>query len=197
MKNRKDHEAELEGGVKLLAVLVGQSNGGADIENTKSQRGKKSKLGKKQKSQEVSENVRDALTSGLRKVDHSLQEEEMSDGPSPSGQGEEILREHADPGNGTEEDDQAVGLLEEGKRVRKAGSKKLSKEKLERLNEKYRKRGVVYVSRIPPHMKPLKLRHMLEPFGEVLRIYLAPEDSAIRARRKRAGGDSGKNYTEG
>lgn len=37
------------------------------------------------------------------------------------------------------------------------------------------KRGVVYLSRIPPHMKPLKLRHLLEPFGEVLRIYLAPE----------------------
>lgn len=37
------------------------------------------------------------------------------------------------------------------------------------------KRGVVYLSRIPPHMKPLKLRHLLESFGEVLRIYLAPE----------------------
>lgn len=59
------------------------------------------------------------------------------------------------------------------------------------------KRGVVYLSRIPPHMKPLKLRHLLEPFGEVLRIYLAPEDAAARLRRKRAGGNTGKNFTEG
>ncbi|KAG0603576.1 hypothetical protein M758_10G104100 [Ceratodon purpureus] len=59
------------------------------------------------------------------------------------------------------------------------------------------KRGVVYLSRIPPHMKPLKLRHLLESFGEVLRIYLAPEDAAARMRRKRAGGNTGKNFTEG
>lgn len=37
------------------------------------------------------------------------------------------------------------------------------------------KRGVCYLSRIPPHLKPLKLRHLLSQFGEVLRIYLAPE----------------------
>jgi hypothetical protein len=29
------------------------------------------------------------------------------------------------------------------------------------------RRGIVYVSRIPPHMKPHKLRQLLEPFGEV------------------------------
>jgi hypothetical protein len=122
-----------------------------------------------------------------------------SDSPGPSGQSQGS----ADAIGDSDHDLQAGqtgenGQTEEnGKQRRKAGSKKLSKEKLEKLNEKYRKRGVVYISRIPPHLKPLKLRHMLEPHGEVLRIYLAPEDSAIRLRRKRAGGDSGKNFTEG
>lgn len=41
------------------------------------------------------------------------------------------------------------------------------------------KRGVCYLSRIPPHLKPLKLRHLLSQFGEVLRIYLAPEGAKI------------------
>lgn len=59
------------------------------------------------------------------------------------------------------------------------------------------KRGVCYISRLPPHMKPLKLRHLLSDYGEVLRIYLVPEDPAVRMRRKKAGGNSGKNFTEG
>lgn len=33
----------------------------------------------------------------------------------------------------------------------------------------------VYLSRIPPFMKPVKVRHLLERHAEVGRIYLAPE----------------------
>jgi hypothetical protein len=33
----------------------------------------------------------------------------------------------------------------------------------------------VYISRVPPFMKPAKLRHLLEQHGEVLRLYLAAE----------------------
>lgn len=36
-------------------------------------------------------------------------------------------------------------------------------------------RGVVYLSRIPPYMQPQKIRHLLGQYGEVIRIYLAPE----------------------
>lgn len=59
------------------------------------------------------------------------------------------------------------------------GEKKVRKKKRTELGEDFLKvagkRGVCYLSRIPPHMKPLKLRHLLSQFGEVLRIYLAPE----------------------
>jgi hypothetical protein len=37
------------------------------------------------------------------------------------------------------------------------------------------KRGVCYLSRVPPHMNPSHLRQMLSMYGEVLRIYLVPE----------------------
>ncbi len=35
--------------------------------------------------------------------------------------------------------------------------------------------GVVYLSRVPPYMKPHKLKHLLMPYGRVGRVYLQPE----------------------
>lgn len=60
-----------------------------------------------------------------------------------------------------------------------------------------KKSGVVYLSRIPPFMKPAKLRSLLEPYGTINRIFLAPEDPTAHARRVRAGGNKKKSYTEG
>ncbi len=45
--------------------------------------------------------------------------------------------------------------------------------------------------------KPAKLRHMLGQHGELGRVYLVPEDPLARKRRKQAGRNSGKNFTEG
>lgn len=63
--------------------------------------------------------------------------------------------------------------------------------------EAIRKSGVVYLSRIPPFMKPAKLRSLLEPYGTINRIFLAPEDGASHTRRVRAGGNKKRLYTEG
>ena len=35
--------------------------------------------------------------------------------------------------------------------------------------------GVIYLSRIPPYMKPHKLKHLLSPYGTVGHIFLQPE----------------------
>eukprot|EP00890_Picochlorum_soloecismus_P006833 jgi/Picsp_1/975/NSC_04459-R1_protein len=64
-----------------------------------------------------------------------------------------------------------------------------SSKKLKRIIEKAEKRGIVY--------KPQKLRHLLEQYGEVGRVYLAPEDPLVRKKRKKMGGNSGRNFTEG
>jgi ESF2/ABP1 family protein len=91
---------------------------------------------------------------------------------------------------------------QQGEGEEKNNTKKKKKNRRRVLEEQAKvggKRGICYLSRIPPHLKPLKLRHLLSQFGEVLRIYLAPEDAAARRmRRKRVkGGNSGKNFTEG
>ena len=38
---------------------------------------------------------------------------------------------------------------------------------------------------------------MLSQYGELGRVYLVPEDPLARKRRKQAGKNSGKNFTEG
>lgn len=57
--------------------------------------------------------------------------------------------------------------------------KEPKKGKLIKEAEEYKqaldKRGVIYISRVPPFMKPNKVRNMFEQYGEVTRLYLAEE----------------------
>lgn len=55
--------------------------------------------------------------------------------------------------------------------------KKIMKRKKGLLKEaaKANMRGICYLSRVPPHMDPLKLRQILSQYGEIQRIYLVPE----------------------
>lgn len=75
--------------------------------------------------------------------------------------------------------------------------KPISKKELEKREKQIKKTGVVYISRIPPFMKPDKLKHILSRFGEVNRIFLVPEDPKVRARRVKYGGNKKKCFTEG
>eukprot|EP00949_MAST-11_sp_MAST-11-sp1_P005459 g5459.t1 len=67
----------------------------------------------------------------------------------------------------------------------------------ERYKEKQDRRGVIYLSRIPPYMKHTKVRSLLEVYGEITNMHLAEEDPSLRRRRRKAGGNSKKRYTEG
>lgn len=51
----------------------------------------------------------------------------------------------------------------------------LTPEALEKFQAARDKAGIVYLSKIPPFMKPVKLRHLLGKFGALGRVYLAPE----------------------
>jgi ESF2/ABP1 family protein len=73
----------------------------------------------------------------------------------------------------------------------------LAKKNLVATEAAIKKSGVVYLSRIPPFMKPIKLRSLLQPYGTINRIFLAPEDPAAHARRVRAGGNKKRSFTEG
>lgn len=59
------------------------------------------------------------------------------------------------------------------------------------------RRGVVYLSRVPPGLKPWSLREMLSPFGTVERTYLRAESDAARSARLRGGGSRRSRYIDG
>lgn len=59
------------------------------------------------------------------------------------------------------------------------------------------KSGVIYISRVPPFMKPLVLRSLLNPYGAVGRIFLTPEPSTSRTQRLRNGGTRRKLFLDG
>ncbi|KOS18253.1 Pre-rRNA-processing protein ESF2 [Escovopsis weberi] len=73
----------------------------------------------------------------------------------------------------------------------------ITKKNLVATEAAIKKSGVVYMSRVPPFMKPNKLRSLLAPYGEINRIFLAPEDPVARARRVKGGGNKRKTFTEG
>eukprot|EP00183_Erythrolobus_madagascarensis_P000405 CAMPEP_0185848496 /NCGR_PEP_ID=MMETSP1354-20130828/3348_1 /TAXON_ID=708628 /ORGANISM="Erythrolobus madagascarensis, Strain CCMP3276" /LENGTH=265 /DNA_ID=CAMNT_0028548899 /DNA_START=1 /DNA_END=798 /DNA_ORIENTATION=+ len=63
----------------------------------------------------------------------------------------------------------------------------MTAEELEMYQKEYRRRGVVFVGRLPPRFGPNQLRSLLQKHADVLRIYLAPVDN-----RDEAGGANRK-----
>ncbi|KAF8102057.1 hypothetical protein N665_0201s0346 [Sinapis alba] len=97
----------------------------------------------------------------------------------------------------------ANGVVSEEKSTETVKSQKVDRKK-KKLKEKLLKeatkadnRGVCYLSRIPPHMDHVRLRQILSQFGEIGRIYLAPEDPEAQVHRKKAGGFRGQLFSEG
>lgn len=65
------------------------------------------------------------------------------------------------------------------------------------LESKKDKSGVIYLSRVPPFMKPMVLRSLLTPYGAVGRIFLTPEDHSKRQQRLKNGGTRRKLFLDG
>lgn len=72
---------------------------------------------------------------------------------------------HQGPGN-------SDGLVQGHVGKMKRPLKPLNKKKVDRYNEGLKKRGVVYLSRVPPFMKPAKIKHLMEQHGIVSRVSL-------------------------
>lgn len=66
-----------------------------------------------------------------------------------------------------------------------------------KYTDKIQKRGVIYISRVPPFMKPNRVRSIFEQYGEVTRLFLAEEESYKRKARKAKGGNGSKQFAEG
>lgn len=97
--------------------------------------------------------------------------------------------------NNNETDDSDEDNITTSEKKRKVF--KLSLDKTEDFNEKLRKRGVVYISRIPPRMNPTKVKQLLSEFGVITRVFLVEEDQSVRKRRRKNGGSGAKRYVEG
>ena len=60
---------------------------------------------------------------------------------------------------------------------------------------KSKKSGIVYLSRVPPHLKPMRLKQMLSVHGKVDRVYLSLEHGS--GSKSKNGKKQGKSYSEG
>ncbi|KAL0949781.1 hypothetical protein HGRIS_009820 [Hohenbuehelia grisea] len=57
--------------------------------------------------------------------------------------------------------------------------------------------GVVYISRIPPGMRPAKVRHLMSAYGEIGRVYLQQEDAKRAYLRRKFTSTKKAHFTEG
>jgi len=120
---------------------------------------------------------------------------------------------HSDPSelvssgqnDGEDQSDQEMGESEENisttERSSEEGVPKKRKRPLDRpseTQEELRKRGVVYMSRIPPLMKVHHIRKLLSEWAPLKRIYCAVETAEeAKKRRKRIGGSKKPQLKEG
>ena len=126
--------------------------------------------------------------------DASASADELSDGDDHAGNINITQQPHPHADNDIDIDN------EEQPSANKPKKKKVRKLKLsatQDFNAKLQKRGIVYLSRVPPRMGPAKVKTLLADFGTITRIYLVEEDKTRRKKRRKAGGSGGKRYTEG
>ncbi|KAI9723982.1 MAG: hypothetical protein M1812_000700 [Candelaria pacifica] len=147
-----------------------------------------------------------ALDDGSDPDDHDSQVEEELNG---YGSEEESLKEQENAaslgllGAGTAHSGE-LGTVDQPQQRRRSKRDKaqstiqsLSPSQLARSQRATKKTGVIYLSRVPPFMKPQTVKHLLSPFGTIGRIFLSPEDSTAHTRRVKSGGNKKRSFTDG
>ncbi|KAJ0118688.1 pre-rrna-processing protein esf2 [Diaporthe amygdali] len=160
----------------------------------------------------VQDNSEDELQKGGRSAkrrrvedDSDLDDEEFSDDAGPDAEGSDSEPEDGESNKPQKPDTGKKRREESGSREEDSNTqpddirlvKPLLKKNPVATEAAIKKSGVVYISRIPPFMKPHKLRSLLGNYGTINRIFLAPEDPMAHQRRVRNGGNKKKMYTEG
>lgn len=81
----------------------------------------------------------------------------------------------------------------------KSPSISASHKQAQKAQKAARRTGVIYISRVPPFMKPQTLKHFLAPHAPkgLGRIFLTPEDHVAHTTRVRKGGNKKKSFTDG
>lgn len=142
-------------------------------------------MGKNSKKREEEEEEDEAVLSDEENEEQSVQRDDDDDDDA-SNDGDE------------DHDEENDDIISAEKRTKMKKIHKLSLTETEDFNEKLKKRGVLYIARIPPRMTPTKVKALLSDFAEVTRVYLVEEDPTVRKRRRKEHGKSGgKRYVEG
>ncbi|XP_019562883.3 activator of basal transcription 1-like [Aedes albopictus] len=105
---------------------------------------------------------------------------------------EDVVSDHSEP-----ESEQNSEANDDSEPESEESEPKRSKVKLVTPLKK-KKTGIIYISSIPKHMNVTILRELLEPYGDVGRIYLQPERKDGAIKKKTAKGKRAMlRYTEG
>eukprot|EP00744_Colponema_vietnamica_P023998 GILI01034888.1.p1 GENE.GILI01034888.1~~GILI01034888.1.p1 ORF type:complete len:343 (+),score=110.19 GILI01034888.1:86-1114(+) len=125
-------------------------------------------------------------------------EEELDLNEDDFDEDEDLEEEDGEDGNVEDQDDADEDEEEAVKKTKiRPLDNELSSGMLQEFQEEADRKGVVYISRVPPFMKVDKLRHLLSQFGEIGRIYLTPEDASAYKKRKQAGGNKKQKFIDG
>ena len=125
--------------------------------------------------------------------DDDREEDQREDGPNDDRSDDNNKEDHEKDSDDNDDEESDKKKSKKKKKVHR-----LSLTETENFNEKLKKRGVIYIARIPPKLTPTKIKSLLSEFCEVTRIYLVEEDATVRKRRKKEYGRSGgKRYVEG
>ncbi|CCE62167.1 hypothetical protein TPHA_0C00100 [Tetrapisispora phaffii CBS 4417] len=119
------------------------------------------------------------------------------------------IKQNDDVANEKSDDDASIDdKLDEGKVEINSGTtenerKEALKKKMDAFNtlkaqrKARHKTGVIYLSAIPPYMKPAKMRQILSRFGELDRLFLKRESDQKYKSRVKGGGNKKTKYEEG
>ncbi|THH33571.1 hypothetical protein EUX98_g513 [Antrodiella citrinella] len=135
-------------------------------------------------------------------LDGQFDTEQPEAGPSRIPK-ENVPEEEHDQNDSEEEEDTLSEGLAEGMDVEgfagpsEKAVKPLTKEELAAFKNAQERTGVVYISRIPPGMRPTKVRHLMSGYGEVGRVYLQAEDPKRSYLRKKYTSTKKIHFTEG
>ena len=131
-------------------------------------------------------------------MDSEEDEGQVDDGPEKNDAlNEDDEDDEDDEGNDAQEEETQVGSDGENGARKSTAKGPINMKKLSSFRDKLEQTGVVYLSRVPPYMKAQKIRHLLSKYGTIGRIYLTPEDPAIRKKRKAMGGNKKESFVDG
>ncbi|AET40862.1 RNA-binding ATPase activator ESF2 Ecym_7003 [Eremothecium cymbalariae DBVPG len=116
----------------------------------------------------------------------------------PTERGIEIEDVHPNASNNeSSENQEGKSISDEAELERRKQEKLKSIKKFKAAKKLKHKTGVIYLSKIPPYMKPAKLRQILSRFGEVDRLFLKREDDQTYKQRVKGGGNKKTMFKEG